>query len=262
MFYEKIADLDGYLKFSKRICDGVCDGDLLPHFHNSIELYVCTKGKYCVYIDGERKIIEEGDVAFVDRLIPHSAAEVVCEGGSEVFFVIANSRYLNGIGWLDKETIPFLTKKHEGFSRIVEVLELAASSGVGMNEEMKRGFITLILGMLKEYAGCVPKVESKSNELLVEVMQYINGHLSERITLEGLARKFGYEKSYFSRVFNKFLGTNLREYLNRLRIGEANRLKNDDPSLTVAQILANTGFDSPNTYYRALKRYGSENHKI
>jgi AraC-like DNA-binding protein len=224
-------------------------------------MYICVKGKYCVYINGEKHIINEGEIAFVDRLTPHAAGSVVNDSPSEVYFIIASNFYLNGIKWLEDETLPAFTEKKDGFERIVDIVKLATESE-DMNEDMRRGFITLLFGLLKNYCGTAPRAASKNNELLVEVMTYINEHITEDITLDGLARHFGYEKTYFSRVFNKFLGINLREYLNRYRIGEALRMKQENPSMAISKIAESCGFDSPNTYYRALKKYGDEKHNF
>ena len=224
-------------------------------------MYICVKGKYCVYINGEKHIINEGEIAFVDRLTPHAAGSVVNDSPSEVYFIIASNFYLGGIKWLEEETLPAFTEKKDGFERIVDIVKLATESE-DMNEDMRRGFITLLFGMLRNYCGTVPRAASKNNELLVEVMTYINEHITEDITLDGLAKHFGYEKTYFSRVFNKFLGINLREYLNRYRIGEAVRIKQENPGVPISKIAEACGFDSPNTYYRALKKYGDEKHNF
>ena len=262
MYYEKNADLDGYLRFSKRTPKR--DGELIatPHFHNSIELYVCLKGQYCVYLGGEKKIISAGEIAFVDRHILHTAGSIKTDEDTVVYFIIASNYYLNGIKWLEEETIPPFTKRKEGFDDIVKVVELASSMEKAMNEEMRRGFITLLFGMLKNYCGTAPRVASKNNELIVRVMQYIEEHLSENITLELLSREFGYEKSYFSRVFNKYLGMNLREYLNRSRISEVNRIRQQSPTLPISKVWESCGFDSPNTFYRAYNKYGAQKHNF
>ena len=262
MYYEKDADKEGYLKFSKRTPSGKHSRIVMPHFHNSCEMYVCVRGKYCVYINGERHIINEGEIAFVDRLTPHAAGSVINDTPSEVYFVIASSFYLNGIKWLEDKTLPAFTERRDGFEKIVNIVKLATECEGEMNEDMRRGYITLLFGMLKNYCGTAPRVASKNNELIVEVMSYINEHITEEITLEGLARHFGYEKTYFSRVFNKFLGINLREYLNRYRIGETIRMKQEDPTAPILKIAEACGFDSPNTYYRALKKYGEEKHNF
>lgn len=262
MYYEKDADKEGYLKFSKRTPSGRRSRIVMPHFHNSCEMYVCVKGKYYVYINGERHILNEGEIAFVDRLTPHAAGSVINDTPSEVYFIIASSFYLNGIKWLEDRTLPSFTEKREGFDKIANIVRLATECEDEMNEDMRRGYITLLFGMLKNYCGTTPRVASKNSELIVEVMSYINEHITEEITLDGLARHFGYEKTYFSRVFNKFLGINLREYLNRYRIGETIRMRQEDPTAPILKIAEACGFDSPNTYYRALKKYGEEKHNF
>lgn len=262
MYYEKAADTDGYLKFSKRTPSGRRSRIVVPHFHNAAEMYICVKGKYCVYINGERHTIEAGEIAFVDRLTPHAAGSLINDTPSEVYFVIASNSYLGGIKWMEEETLPAFTAYSSGFEKIVEILRFATSCEEEMNEDMRRGFITLLFGMLRNYCGTVPRAASKNNELLVEVMTYINEHITEDITLDGLSKHFGYEKTYFSRLFNKMLGINLREYLNRYRISETERMKQENPGLAISKIAEACGFDSPNTYYRALKKYGDEKHNF
>ena len=262
MYYEKAADKDGYLKFSKRTPSGKRSRIVLPHFHNSVEMYVCVKGKYCVYINGESHTINEGEIAFVDRLTPHAAGSLINDSPSEVYFIIASNYYLGGMKWLEEQTLPPFTPRKEGFDKIVEVIKMATESEEEMNEEMRRGFITLLLGMLKKYCGIIPRTASKNNELLVDVMMYIDEHITEDITLDLLARHFGYEKTYFSRTFNKFLGINLREYLNRCRIVMVKRMRDADPTLSINRVAEACGLDSPNTYYRALKKYSDEKHNF
>ena len=91
-------------------------------------------------------------------------------------------------------------------------------------------------------------------------MRYIDGHYEEEITLTLLASRFGYEKTYLSKVLNKFLGMNLREYLNRYRIAKINRIRRENPELSMLEISERCGFESLNTFYRAYNKYAkSEN---
>ena len=67
-----------------------------------------------------------------------------------------------------------------------------------------------------------------------------------------------YEPTYLSRVFNKYFGLNLREYLNRYRISEYIKIKGKNPSEPNCKIAREVGFISDNTFYRALNKYGEE----
>ena len=122
---------------------------------------------------------------------------------------------------------------------------------------MTRGFITLLLGVLRQYCGTKARGNDKVTLLIVEIMKYINAHYSENITLEVLSSNFGYEKTYLSRLFNQALGMNLREYLNRCRIAAAVNMKRENPDMPIYKIAEACGYESPNTFYRAYNSYST-----
>ena len=199
MFYEKIADNEGYLNITRRRGNRNTRGDLMPHFHNSIEFYLCVKGEYLVYINGERHLLHAGEIAFVDRFTIHDACFIGAEEETEVYFIIASSAYLTGLQWLADETLPPFTGRKEGFERIISFVSMAYSMRDEMDEDMMRGFVTLLLGMMRNHCGSLPRVTEKGTQVLIDVMKHIDENLSERITLDSLSRIYGYEKTYFSR---------------------------------------------------------------
>ncbi len=251
MIYERIADKEGYIFFNKYDSCRAHVHEPIPHFHNSVEMYVCTNGECSVHINGETRRLYEGDVAFVDRLTPHSADAF----NGEVYVVLASSSYLSAVDWLERETLPAFTPGCRGFDKIKELTVWAYGLKSEMNTEMRRGFITLLLGLMRKYCGSVTRGADKNTKVLVEIMRYIDEYYSEQITLESLSKKYGYERTYLSRIFNKLLGMNLREYLNRRRIDAVNRMKQENKGVPIYKIYAACGFDSPNTYYRAVKKY-------
>ena len=95
MIYEKRADDGWYLNFDKYHTGHVPTYNPLPHFHSSIEIYVVEHGSYPVNINGQRREISVGDIAFVDRFTPHTSgrtetdARVTCDlrGISYRFYV-------------------------------------------------------------------------------------------------------------------------------------------------------------------------------
>ena len=108
-----------------------------------------------------------------------------------------------------------------------------------------------ILAMRGDIVGEGTKDFSHASDLI----KFINENFSGEITLEGLAERFGYTKTYLSEQFNRFAGMPLREYINRRRINEFYRRKRDDPAVPACRIAAEVGFKSLNTFYRALHKY-------
>ena len=91
--------------------------------------------------------------------------------------------------------------------------------------------------------------------LLVDALMYINENYRDEITLDEVSRKLGYSKNYFSFLFNKFTGMNLREYINSRRVNEFERLKAANPSVPTYVLAEESGFSNSKTFYRAYKKY-------
>lgn len=256
MYYQKQADAQKHLYFA-RYADGHYDTYRpLPHFHNSVELYVVASGEYDVNIGGERRCVKAGDIAFADRFVPHSSGRIAGKE-AEVYVLVASEDYFDGIAALKKNTLPAFVSQKEGFAQILEFVRWAYAIK-DMNEDATRGFVCLLFGLLVDYCGTAPRTGERHTRVLADVMRYIGENYAQDITLSSLAARFGYEPSYLSRLFNQVMGMNLREYLGRVRISAVKRLRAENPILPLSLAIYACGFRNENTYYRAYHRFGRE----
>ena len=80
------------------------------------------------------------------------------------------------------------------------------------------------------------------NDLFIQIIEYINDHIYEDITIDELALYFGYEKSYLMKAFKKKIGLPIKGYINNRKIMNVlNELKGNDSLLKIA---LNNGFNS------------------
>ena len=80
------------------------------------------------------------------------------------------------------------------------------------------------------------------NDLFIEIIDYINKHIYEEITIDELSLYFGYEKSYLMKAFKKKIGLPIKGYINNRKIMNVlKELKSDDSLLKIA---LNNGFNS------------------
>lgn len=88
---------------------------------------------------------------------------------------------------------------------------------------------------------------------LSKIQQYVEMHITERITTEDIASSLKVNRSYLSTQFKKECGIDLGEYVNRLKIDEAKRLMltTDLPLITIANNLA---FSSQSHFVTVFKR--------
>lgn len=85
------------------------------------------------------------------------------------------------------------------------------------------------------------------------IKQYLNAHLSEKITLDELAAMSFVSKSYLSKQFKQMTGKTIIEYLNEARIENA-KLLLITTDKTVEEIAYEVGFDSPKYFFRIFKQ--------
>ncbi len=90
------------------------------------------------------------------------------------------------------------------------------------------------------------------NDLFIEIIDYINKHIYEDITIDELSLYFGYEKSYLMKAFKKKIGLPIKGYINNRKIMNVlNNLKEKDSLLKVA---LNNGFNSLEYFSETFKK--------
>lgn len=152
-------------------------------------------------------------------------------------------------------TFPQYICNQELFEKLLKLCLQAEKQWNDATQQFKAGFAYMFLEALLQHIELKKIGESKSRNAFLDIMGYVEEHFREKITLSQLANKFGYASSYFSRTFNEFAGISLREYVNRLRIVEALKLKKMNENLPWAKIASKVGYVSLNTFYRAYAKY-------
>ena len=98
--------------------------------------------------------------------------------------------------------------------------------------------------------------------LIVQQMQdYIEAHLSEKITLGALSGMARYSPFYCARIFKELTGLAPAEYIRRLRLSRS-ALRLRDESCKVVDLAYDTGYDSVDGYQRAFRNaFGCNPHE-
>lgn len=92
---------------------------------------------------------------------------------------------------------------------------------------------------------------------IFQIIEYIynNFHLTD-LGLSSLAKEFNYSQVTVSRMFNRRVGMNIRQFINSVRVANAQNMlrSNQNKKLTVTEIASRCGFDSMTTFYRHINR--------
>ena len=82
--------------------------------------------------------------------------------------------------------------------------------------------------------------------------------LRHDVRVADVARQLGTNGKYVSIAINQVLGMSFTDYVNRMRIGHACELHRKQPKLTVGEVARRSGYDSMQSFYRNLKRWGKD----
>lgn len=252
-FYEKAADDNNYLYLNKVICKK--NVATSPHFHDSIEVVMAIRGKCGIRINGDAYVLDEGDCAFIDRFDVHYYEYFP---DSEYYVFLVSKKYLDESNGFDKKRPAAFLPKCENYDSLKSLFDSTYRLWSSSNETFRRGLVNVILGALSGHYILQDREFKGETKALVDALLYINENYDSEITLELLSAKLGYSKTYFSSLFNKFAGMNLREYINRRRICEFERLRSQQPDMPVYAAAQECGFNSLKTFYRAYNKYNNE----
>lgn len=86
-----------------------------------------------------------------------------------------------------------------------------------------------------------------------QMVEYINAHFTEKITLALLSDKFGFSKNYICNLFNKYYKIPLNLYLTNLRMEYAMDLLKDK-SIMIKEVAHMTGYNDYYNFFRVFKK--------
>ncbi len=250
--YESAADKKEYILFYKHVTGVVTKAREIPHFHNSIEIVFMTRGTCLMTVGKSEHLLTEGEAAFVNSLELH---KYIPYDGSEYYVILVSSDFFDMKNKLSEISFPSFMDKCKGFYRIKEFLDFSIQGWEDVNTLLKQGFVNMLLGLMMQTYPVKKKETSHEGELIVRALEYVSLHFREDISIAEIAGELGYSQNYFSTLFNSYLGTSFRDYLNRCRVIEYLRLREADPGLPVLRAAEASGFKSPNTFYRAYEKY-------
>lgn len=98
------------------------------------------------------------------------------------------------------------------------------------------------------------EIRSKNLERFNKILKYIEDNYAEKLAIDNLARNANMSTSNFCHLFKKMTCKTLIEYVNNLRINNAeNLLRNTD--MNISEVAMVVGFNDINYFSRIFKKY-------
>ncbi|BBI32979.1 AraC family transcriptional regulator [Cohnella abietis] len=95
---------------------------------------------------------------------------------------------------------------------------------------------------------------SRKLEPFKQLIRYLEMNPSHKISVEQASNKVNLSSFHFCKIFKKITGRTFIDFVNLLRINEAERLLRDS-SMSVTEIAEQIGCDNPNYFTKLFKKY-------
>lgn len=242
-YYESFPDTENKIQvFSSNYWVSV------PHFHRSIELIYVKSGTLTATIYmGQEKIFTQGDIVFIPSYSPHcileSSAHTIVMQIPEYFF-----------GEIEQQSsLQFFTFQNKEINQSIYKVIHAIEQCDMRDELIISGLIRVLFGIiLKEYEPLNMKPHSEMH-IVAQIIEYLDEHFKEPVTVAQTAQHFGFSKNYFSKLFNEYFRCNFNTYINQIRINYIEKNKNNG-SFNITDLILESGFNSISTYYAFMQR--------
>ena len=222
------------------------------HLHDALEILILRRGYMNITVNGTHYMLKPDTIATVFPGIIHSYESISEDAKGLVVDInpssIAEFRKLLNSQVPVKPVIQILDCEKEITGAISKLEKYACEEEL---YPLAPAYIHLLLACVFMHQQFVPSDEKNRGSLECRVMQYIQVHSRENLSLDSVAKEMGIGRSHLSHLFSQKLNIHFRQFLNTIRIEKACQLLHD-PSKSIKEVCFECGFTSTRTFHRAF----------
>ena len=244
------------------------------HWHKEMEIIYIEKGSGLAKLNKDTLKLQKGDILLINSGTLH---HIKSDRKNVLYFksVVFHLSFLSGTpGDLCQEQI--LTQLIDNQARFIHLIHPEDPGYPSIENlfsmiftchrkkadyfymELKGLFYQFFYQMLT-HNYIVPENQKERKNLaeIKSVIQYMNEHYKEEISVSDLAALTFYNENYFMKLFKQYTGKTLTRYLTELRI-EKSRYLLLHSNLSITEIALETGFNSASYFIRKFQEYNGE----
>jgi AraC-like DNA-binding protein len=240
------------------------------HHHDFYEFYLFISGNATYLIEGKIYYLKPGDIILINYKELHQAIISNTDIVYERIVLWINKSFLKKLSSSktnlslcfeshDKKNVlrtDFETQKNIRLT-LNKIINLQQYNGIGY-ELLYTAYITELMVHLNNIAFMEDvrlNVDIKKSNLIDGIIDYINTHIEEDITVDELSEYFYISKYHLSREFKKHTGTTIHRYIVQKKLIEAKELILE--KMPVMDVYKQCGFGDYSNFFRAFKNeYG------
>lgn len=225
------------------------------HTHDSYEIYSFLSGTANYYVEGNIYKLKPGDILIIKKAEAHT---LLINSDNPYERVVINFYPEALLEENLSESLSFLDNKPLGKNNRYSSTKFKNNCWQYYLDKIcsskdiyeQRIYLTVLLRELKN-SYCEINEENNKPDNTSNIIEYINSHISEQLSLEKICENFYLSKSQLNRRFKRMTGSTVWEYITTKRLILAKDLLQNGEHPTNAYI--KSGFNDYCTFYRAYK---------
>jgi len=101
---------------------------------------------------------------------------------------------------------------------------------------------------------CQVQLLNEYTSRINRVIDYIENHIADNITLDELAEVANFSKYHFHRIFSTFTGETLFQFIQRIRLERAANMLHTYSGKSITEIAYECGFINPSSFAKSFKK--------
>lgn len=242
------------------------------HYHEALEIIVCAEHSYQISAKNQIYTLNVGDILIVP---PYMLHELFGNTGARFIFLIDINmlKCFQDFKTLDPVFMnPFLctTSNHSDiyeytYNTLMQMAEIYFSHNLFWEISIYSLLLNVLLtiGRYHFYSNTSNKFHSTDTkqqeyyEIFANLLNFIDAHYADDLTLEQAADYIGFSKYHFARLFKQHTHTTYHNYLCLKRIQAAQFLLTNNEDLSITDIAFRVGFNNLATFCRCFTKYAN-----
>jgi AraC-like DNA-binding protein len=239
------------------------------HWHEEFELtYIISDSEGEVYIDGQKYIINQGDIFLINSNCIHSIFVESCINQVAVTLLIPYE-FIESL-YPDLKNIEFdcmaiglkkndydkniIKKLQQNIMEIAECYDKKYSFWNIKIASLSYDTVYLLLKYFKKERNIEDIIHQKEKlKIISEIVVFIKKNYNEALYIDQIAKQFGFSPQYLCRYFKKHMGITILKYINNVRLINAYRELMNTDKLIVTISLEN-GFANEKSFINSFKQ--------
>lgn len=241
------------------------------HYHNAMEIIVCTENQYAVFSCGRTYTLHAGDILIIP---PYMLHELPRNPLGKRFIYLIDIDMLRC--FQDYKTLnpaflePYLCTadlRPEIYRHVYDSLMRMADLYFSHQVFWEISIYSILLeifttigvnyyrGNANRNIGNAKDKQTENYALFSTLLNFIDTHYADELTLEQAAEYIGFSKYHFTRLFKQHTNTTFHNYLCYKRIQAVQSLLTEDRDRPITDIAFCCGFNNLTTFSRCFNKY-------